>query len=452
MRLESGRKCFYQWEENQRLEVPEGCTEVHFANGTSDRAWGVDTFVDKGKRLVEVPDTMLQVAAPLRCYAWDGASVIEHMVFDVIPKEKPDVYVEPEEIPRFDKLLKELEEKGAYYYPVVDAEGNLTWGKSLEQMPDAPGGNIRGPQGPQGPQGVPGTVNIDDTSVGADAWSSKSVVDKLCPAFSAEGYVASCEPLDGYPLEVISTFDSRSALNNIKLTRCGKNLFDFKQGAYPVGWVSGDGSNRSYFGYEIHLPAGTYTLHAEKGIQQSSDYIYGIVRKINGENASYLLVQGANTNKTQTLALEQGDVIYIYDGYKRTEAEANDLFARNKVQIEAGSVATAYEDYKGSEWSVDFANVEDGVYVGSYNWQTGVLNCESGMFQCDPQTNTFTYIDNLSTYVPSVVRNIPAQSGVNYLYSDCGDTEVKGKADPVIIIEKQEARLAALEAAIINNT
>lgn len=54
---------------------------------------------------------------------------------------------------------------GGYYKPSVDAEGNLTWEKSAEAMPDAEGANIRGPEGkegktgpigPQGPQGTAG--------------------------------------------------------------------------------------------------------------------------------------------------------------------------------------------------------------------------------------------------------------------------------------------------------
>ena len=109
MRLESGRKYFWQWDLGCRLEVPEGCTQVHFANGTTDKALYENAFEEDGKRLVKVPDTMLQVAAQLRCYAWDGASVIEHTAFDVVPREKPDLYVEPEEVRRFDKLEAELQ-------------------------------------------------------------------------------------------------------------------------------------------------------------------------------------------------------------------------------------------------------------------------------------------------------------------------------------------------------
>lgn len=47
---------------------------------------------------------------------------------------------------------------------------------------------------------------------------------------------------------------------------------------------------------------------------------------------------------------------------------------------------------------------------------------------------------------------IMALSGTNCLFSDTGDTTVTGKSDPVLVIDNLEKRLAALEAAIVNNT
>ena len=291
-------------------------------------------------------------------------------------------------------------------------------------------------------------ATIDDETVGTDAWSSKQIADALCPGFAAEGAVAVCQPLTGYPLQVVTTMEARADGDDhtaIHLTHCGKNLFDFKQGVSELNWIDAQGVERKYFGYLIRLPAGTYTLHAEKGIQASNDYIYGAVMKATGY-LSLALVQGANTNNTYTVALEQGDIIYIYDGYKRTMATANDLFARNMVQIEAGSVATAYEPYHGQTYTMALGRFDEGnVMFGSYNWQTGVLDSgEHGIYQHDPETDTFTYIEDINTYVPPIVRKLPALPGTNCLWSDCGNTAVTGVADPVGIIEKLTNAVIAL--------
>lgn len=45
---------------------------------------------------------------------------------------------------------------GGYYTPSVDADGNLTWTPSAEDMPAVASANIRGPRGEAGPAGVDG--------------------------------------------------------------------------------------------------------------------------------------------------------------------------------------------------------------------------------------------------------------------------------------------------------
>lgn len=101
MRLESGRKYLWQWELDQKLNVPAGCTQVHFANGTSAEALVVD--VKNG--MADIPNILLQVAASVRCYAWDGNDVITHAMFDVLPREKPADYIYTEtEVRRYENL------------------------------------------------------------------------------------------------------------------------------------------------------------------------------------------------------------------------------------------------------------------------------------------------------------------------------------------------------------
>lgn len=51
---------------------------------------------------------------------------------------------------------------------------------------------------------------VDDTAVGDDVWSSKNTVDKLCPSFTESGAVVICEPVEGYPLSVVTSADGSS--------------------------------------------------------------------------------------------------------------------------------------------------------------------------------------------------------------------------------------------------
>jgi len=47
--------------------------------------------------------------------------------------------------------------------------------------------------------------HTDDTKVGDGSWSAKKLIDTLCPGFAVTGKAVSCYPVEGYPLEVVST-------------------------------------------------------------------------------------------------------------------------------------------------------------------------------------------------------------------------------------------------------
>lgn len=72
----------------------------------------------------------------------------------------------------------------------------------------------RGKPGPEGPQGQPGQdgVQLNDNAVNAtEAWSSKKIVDTLCPPFSLSGNPVICHPVEGYPLSAVVTLKPKQA-------------------------------------------------------------------------------------------------------------------------------------------------------------------------------------------------------------------------------------------------
>lgn len=50
-------------------------------------------------------------------------------------------------------------------------------------------------------------AEIDDTAVGADGWSSKHIVDMLCPKIEESGNPVQCYPVAGYPLGVKASWE-----------------------------------------------------------------------------------------------------------------------------------------------------------------------------------------------------------------------------------------------------
>ena len=102
---------------------------------------------------------------------------------------------------------------------------------------------LQGPKGDPGPAGADGKdgTQIDDTAVGADAWSSKHIIDTLCPPLEETGNPVVCYPVVGYPLGVKATWEPVQegsetpspenirpikGRDNVKVERCGENLLN----------------------------------------------------------------------------------------------------------------------------------------------------------------------------------------------------------------------------------
>lgn len=286
---------------------------------------------------------------------------------------------------------------------------------------------------------------INDVAVTDKAWSSQNTVDKLCPSFTESDYVAVCEPLEGYPLNVVSTISADydgTNLEKITLTQCGKNLFDFKQTATELTYTNDKGGQATRFGHAIYLPSGTYTIKATS----SGDGKRTVTLVINGADASnkalVYLVANTATYK-QTFTLTDGDVVYVLNANSgSTVGGTTSILSSLDLQLEAGSVATDYEPYCGKTYTANFTNAEQIEGKGFYNWNTGLFNNGASDYQHDIETGRLTMID--SNPENTIIRNIPAVSGTNRFYSDCGNTTVSGRADPVTIIEKLTNAILAL--------
>ena len=90
--------------------------------------------------------------------------------------------------------------------------------------------------------GAPGKDAIDDTTVGTAPWSSKHIVDMLCPPLEETGNPVQCYPVAGYPLGCKASWEPTqegtgdpspenvrpiSGRDSVTVERCGGMLLSF---------------------------------------------------------------------------------------------------------------------------------------------------------------------------------------------------------------------------------
>ena len=207
----------------------------------------------------------------------------------------------------------------------------------------------KGDTGPQGPKGDPGPagadgkdgIQIDDTTVGLDAWSSKHIVDMLCPPLEETGNPVQCYPVTCYPLGVTASWEpvqegsGEPSPENIRpisgreavtVQRCGENLLkitpfatDVNKGVtfeyVPDGGIRIQGTasaNTDSPTFPVwHLPPGKYYgLYMGTGIaasivvQRAGKMLWlnakGTFEIIKGDIVKYwyMIVNNGNTAKT----------------------------------------------------------------------------------------------------------------------------------------------------------
>lgn len=118
---------------------------------------------------------------------------------------------------------------------------------------------------------------IDDTAVGPDAWSSKHIIDTLCPPLEETGNPVVCYPVENYPLGVKATWEPVQegsgtpspenirpikGCDSVAVTRCGENLLNIA----PFTKLTNKGITYEYVANGgIHI-SGTATAVADSPI------------------------------------------------------------------------------------------------------------------------------------------------------------------------------------------
>ena len=209
----------------------------------------------------------------------------------------------------------------------------------------------QGPQGEVGPEGPAGKdgVQIDDAAVSEDApWSSKHIIDMLCPPLEESGNPVVCYPVAGYPLGVKAKWEPvQEGSGTPYPAGGGKNLFNpawmsEKEVSYGVTWtITPDGTvtangttdSTAYYNSDyFSLPAGTYTISAMPHFRMT----------IRNADAGGAIIAAQQTGRPLTFTVEND--VQKASLFFAASGTLDNVSA--KPQIEKGATATAYAPYE----------------------------------------------------------------------------------------------------------
>lgn len=279
----------------------------------------------------------------------------------------------------------------------------------------------RGPQGPQGekgdtgPQGPKGDVGpagadgkdgtqIDDTTVGLDAWSSKHIVDMLCPPLEETGNPVVCYPVEGYPLGCKVSWEPTQegsgdpspdnvrpikGRDSVTATRCGENVIellstndsasgikiavDAEKNITLNGTLVGKG-NITIGMCRLHWVAGkTYTMYVKKvggsaslGNGEGITFAYSLFTT---DFEHYFRGDTASTNLdayiASNAALVETELIFMLQCWRDGTVFNNFKF---QIEVVSGTAPTTYTPYTGQTATLTLPRT---IYGGTVDAVTG---------------------------------------------------------------------------------
>jgi hypothetical protein len=252
----------------------------------------------------------------------------------------------------------------------------------------------------------PDAATIEDTSIGAAAWSSKNIVDKLCPSFTESGAIVTCEPVEGYPLEVewetknLATTDilvgARGITENDGVFSGSAN--DFYQATKGGGLVK----RRFEEGQQY-----VFSVYAKKELKDSSPYLR--VRHTDGLSENIIITAIDDFERISVVSQPGKTVASVSLDYSVSDTT---LYIKD-IQVEKGTTATAYEPYAETATTITrcgknlvsklhSVNTQNGEFVGP----AGVMN-EYTMFNIElKQGKTYTVSCNqVADLISPPIRN-----------------------------------------------
>jgi hypothetical protein len=213
---------------------------------------------------------------------------------------------------------------------------------------------------------------IDDTTVGTDAWSSKHIVDMLCPPLEETGNPLQCYPVANYPLGVTASWEPTQegsaepspdnvrpikGRDSVTVTRCGETLWSLDKITLQT-----DNSNITT---KIDMDA-VNLLPRNVQLYFSGECSTGTLREVRFYDGTGAEIGTLRANGGSSTVLKAGNIatVRLYAGL-----DENRERTCTNLQITLGTTApTTYAPYTGQTATITLPRT---VYGGTVDAVTG---------------------------------------------------------------------------------
>lgn len=182
-------------------------------------------------------------------------------------------------------------------------------------------------------------ITPDDSSIGDKPWSSKHIIDMLCPPLEESGNPVVCYPVAGYPLGVKAKWEPvQEGSGTPYPAGGGKNLWgDLIQNTFLSQLGISSGYSSAKMTGKIPCTEGDkYTLSCATSFAAAPGNI-GVLAYFDASDT--ILTRSANTYQRAFTLTAPANAAYLRAScYKETDAD--------NVQLEKGSTATDYAPYE----------------------------------------------------------------------------------------------------------
>jgi hypothetical protein len=260
----------------------------------------------------------------------------------------------------------------------------------------------------------------DDSTIGENPWSSKNIVDMLCPPLEESGNPVVCYPVAGYPLGVKAKWEPMQegtgtpspenirpikGRDSVNVERCGENLLPFGErieNIYKQQLMTSDDLlllSKACAGQELTLTFSVETKNIVFGDTVEDEWRKRIGFECHGtladgtevyvlqcwiDDTNGELTQNGKKTKTLTVTmpkLASGDIVFYAQNIKSGSFVAYDF------GIYAGTTApTTYTPYNGQ---TNTLTLPETVYGGEVDAVSGDGNENTKIITLDGTTNMF---------------------------------------------------------------